>query len=329
MPIIGANIGPPARVDATPEPLANDPPLDELNLALSFARAEKAEASRRAYGSDFELFRRWCEARKLCPLPATSATVAAFLACEVQRGSKASSITRRVAGIRHAHVVAGHTSPTSAEIVKSTLRGIRRSVGTAPARKAPLTADLMINIAEALPNTMIGLRNRALLLIGFAGALRRSELVGLDVGDLSDSDAGLRIRIRASKTDAEQQGVTIAVARGGRACPVAALQAWLKAASIKDGPVFRPVLKGGQVTDARLSDHAVAEIVKACAKGLALDAKSFSGHSLRAGFLTSAAKRGASLFKMMDVSRHRSVETLSGYVRDCEFFHDHAGAGLL
>jgi integrase len=121
----------------------------------------------------------------------------------------------------------------------------------------------------------------------------------------------------------------VAITPGSNRCPIAALNQWLAAAGIHHGPVFRPVLKGGRVADARLSDRAVAEIVKTYARRVGLDPRLFSGHSLRAGFLTSAAQQGASVFKLRDVSRHRSVDTLSEYVRNAEFFRDHAGAGLL
>jgi len=180
-----------------------------------------------------------------------------------------------------------------------------------------------------MPERLIGFRDRALVLLGFAGAFRRSELVALNVCDIEESDEGLRIRISRSKTDQEGQGVTIAVVTGSVACPVVALNAWLRAAGIEDGPLFRPVTKGGKVSAARLQSKTVATIVKRHAKALGLDARTFGGHSLRAGFLTSAAARGASIFKMMDVSRHKSVDTLRGYVRDAELFRDHAGAGLL
>jgi integrase len=175
---------------------------------------------------------------------------------------------------------------------------------------------------------LIAVRDRALLLLGFAGAFRRSELVGLDCEDLEETAEGLKITILRSKTDQEREGATIAVIRGSVACPVEALRAWLGAAAITKGPVFRSIRKGGQVGD-RLTDRSVAEIVKRHAKRVGLDPVLFAGHSLRAGFLTSAATRGASIFKMMDVSRHRSVETLRGYVRDAEIFKGHAGTDLL
>jgi integrase len=137
------------------------------------------------------------------------------------------------------------------------------------------------------------------------------------------------VTIRKSKTDQERQGATIAIAKGLIACPIQATRNWIEAAGITDGPLFRPIGRGGRIVDRRLSDRAVAEVVKAYAHRVGLNAADFSGHSLRSGFLTSAARRGASIFKMMDVSRHRSVDTLRGYVRDAELFRDHAGSGLL
>jgi integrase len=173
-----------------------------------------------------------------------------------------------------------------------------------------------------------GFRDRALLLFGFAGAFRRSEIVALDCKDLEETELGFRVTIRHSKTDREGLGQTIAIVRGSIACPVSALGAWLNAAGITDGPVFRSIRRGGHV-GARLAAQSVADIVKDYAKRSGLDPTLFAGHSLRAGFLTSAAKRGASIFKMVDQSRHRSVETLRGYVRDAEIFKEHAGTGLL
>jgi site-specific recombinase XerD len=179
------------------------------------------------------------------------------------------------------------------------------------------------------PNNLKGLRDRALLLLGFAGAFRRSELVALDVADLQFCDGGLRVTIRKSKTDQEGQGATIAIARGSTACPVDAARAWIMATGITEGPLFRPVTRTGKISGRRLSARAVAELVKVYARRVGLKAADYSGHSLRSGFLTSAAARGASIFKMMDVSRHKSIETLRGYVRDAEMFRNHAGSGLL
>jgi site-specific recombinase XerD len=301
----------------------------DLAAAMNYAKAEKAPATRKAYATDFRLFKEWCEGKGAQALPAAPETVAAFLAAEAEAGVKPSTLGRRVAAIRYAHKLASLATPTDAEGVKATLRGIRRSLGSAKVRKAPALAERVRAMIAASPDTLAGKRDRALILLGFAGAFRRSELVALDVADIEESDAGLRVTIRKSKTDQDGEGVTIAIARGTIACPVWALRAWLDAAGIESGALFRSVNKAGGVATTRLTDRSVATIVKAMAGSIGLDDSSFSGHSLRSGFLTSAAANGASIFKMMDVSRHKSVDTLRGYVRDAELFKDHAGAGLL
>lgn len=319
-----------ARIPATvpagaPLPL----PAREVATAAEYARAEKAEATRRAYRSDFEIFRSWCSARGASPLPAAPEAIAAFLAHEAERRVRPSTIGRRVAAIRYAHKLAGLPLPTDDERVRATMRGIRRSLGTARAKKTPATVERIVAMAPLAGGGLANIRDRALLLFGFASAMRRSELAALDLEDIEETADGLCVTIRRSKTDQEGHGDVIAVPRGTIACPVAALKAWLDAATITTGPLFRAIAKGERIQGARLTDRSIAAIVKAHAARVGLDPAHFAGHSLRSGFLTSAAARGASVFKMADQSRHRSIDTLRGYVRDAEIFKDHAGAGLL
>jgi site-specific recombinase XerD len=304
----------------------------DLARATDYARAEKAPATRKAYRKDFELFGLWCQDRGLDVLPASAESVAAFLAHEADRGVKPSTIGRRCAAIRYVHSLGKHRSlpsPTADERVKAVVRGIRRAHGVAARRVLPATADRVIAMAPRPDGTLAALRDRALLLLGFAGAFRRSELVALNVADVEEVPEGLRVTIRRGKTDQEGAGAVVAIVRGEVACPVTALLEWLRAASITAGPVFRSIRRGDHVQTARLTDRSVANIVKSHAERAGLDSAEFSGHSLRAGFLTSAAKRGASIFKMMATSRHRSTASLVGYVRDQELFVDHAGSGLL
>jgi site-specific recombinase XerD len=147
----------------------------EFTTAVDLAKAEKALSTRKAYGTDFRLFKAWCEAKGVSPLPASPETVAAFLAAETGNGTKPSTLGRRVAAIRYAHKLAHLDTPTDSEAVKATLRGIRRTVGTARARKAPAVADKVRAMVALAPESLTGLRDRALLLLGFAGAFRRSE----------------------------------------------------------------------------------------------------------------------------------------------------------
>ena len=309
---------------ALPAALAPD-----LTRAAELAREEKAASTRRAYRSDFRIFQAWCEDRGVSSLPAAAETVAAFLASDVEAGSRPSTLGRRVSAIRYAHKLAGHPPPTDDERVKATMRGIRRTVGTAPRKKTPATAERIVAMALATGADMKGLRDRAVLLVGFAGAFRRSELVALNVEDLAESEQGFKVIIRHSKTDQEGVGQTIAIIARQRGLPRdGARRRGSTAAGIIAGPIFRSVKKGGAVAG-RLPAQSVADIVKTYAERVGLDPTLFAAHSMRSGFLTSAAKRGASIFKMMDQSRHRSVETLRGYVRDAEIFKEHAGAGLL
>ena len=168
------------------------------------------------------------------------------------------------------------------------------------------------------------------MLLGFSGAFRRSELVALDVADLEECDDGYRVTIRRWKTDQEGQGFTIAIVRGhGTSCQVKAVKACWQRANITEGAIFRSIRKSGKARVERLSGKAVCDITKAYAGRLGLDSAAYWAHSVRAGFLTSAARRGASIFKMRDVSRHKSMDVRSAYVRDANLFEDHAGAGLL
>jgi site-specific recombinase XerD len=313
------------------EPLALPAELTApLKLAADFAKASKAPATQAAYGSDFRIFAAWCRDRCLSALPATAAALCGFLADEAAAGKRASTLGRRLAAIRYFHRAAGYDTPTGDEKVKAVLSGIRRTIGAAPVRKKAATADITIAMA-ATGTSLRELRDRAVLLLGFAGAFRGSELVALGVADIEHVPEGLLITIRRSKTDQEGQGRKVAIPRGEIACPVAALKAWLEAAGITEGAVFRRVFnkRNQRVSAARLGACNVAAIVKVAARKLGLDPIAFAGHSLRAGFVTSAVKRGANLLKITDVTGHRSLEMLKTYSRDAEAFVGHAGAGLL
>lgn len=301
-----------------------------LHSARDYARAEKAAATRRAYRADFEDFARWCASIGRPALPATIETVAAYLGQLADSGRAASTISRRAAAIGYAHRLAGHEPPTSAEAVRATLRGIRRTLGTEPDRKAPVTAGILADMLAGIPRTSLaGLRDRALLLVGFGGALRRSELVALDVPDCRFAREGVLLHLARSKTDQEGAGALVPIPNGSRLRPVAALRDWLAQGAIEDGPVFRRIRRGGHVTADRLSAGAVALIVKRHVGPIGLDLDEFAGHSLRAGFVTEGLAHGADLLKVMDQARHKKVETTKVYDRRAKAFREHAGKGFL
>jgi site-specific recombinase XerD len=304
----------------------------ELMLASDFARASKAKATQAAYSSDFRIFESWCRGRGLNALPASAESVAAFLAAQASLGRKSSTLGRRLAAIKYFHGIGGEPSPTGDETIKATLSGIRRSIGSAPTRKRAATSDIVLSmVGTAGSDTLRQLRNRAILLVGFASAMRRSELVDLNVEDLQWTAEGVLIGIRRSKTDQEGVGGSVAVPKGETACPIVALRSWLEAAGITEGPVFVRILnkRNQRVTDRRLAARNIASIVKQNAARLGFDASTFGAHSLRSGLVTSAVKRGVNLLKICDQTRHRSVEMLRVYCRDAELFAGNAASGLL
>lgn len=297
--------------------------------ARRYARASKSESTLRAYGSALRSFEAWCRLRDLQSVPAEVTTVVDFLSAEADAGRKVSSIAQKAAAIRWAHKTAGLPSPTDSEAVQNVMRGIRREVGIAPVQKHPATAERILTMIAHIPDTMVGKRDRAMLLLGFAGAFRRSELAALNVEDLTFGEAGVDVLVRRSKTDQEGQGKTVAVPHGTHLLPVAALQAWLDASGFKTGPVFRSVSRSGHIGEEAITGHTVANVVKRYAGRAGLSVADFSGHSLRAGFVTSAADRGADLNRIMDVSRHVDPRTVRTYIRRADRYKDHAGAAFL
>ncbi|MHC2021400.1 site-specific integrase [Methylobacterium sp. CM6247] len=210
------------------------------------------------------------------------------------------------------------------------MKGIRRRVGVRPTQKSPATAEVITAIMQHVPPGLAGKRDKALLALGFAGAFRRSELAALDVADLREDAEGLRVMVRRSKTDQEGKGVEKAIPHGRFIRPVALVRDWLDAAGIMEGPVFRPVSRSGRVRGAlRLTDQSIGDPVEHYAELASFDPALFGGHSLHAGFITTAADRGADMTRIMDVSGHRDPRTVVGYIRRASAFKGHAGRGFL
>ncbi len=304
-------------------------PLPSLDQVREFIRASKAENTLRGYQSDWRNFCAWCESRGLCPLPAAPETVAAYIA-ECAGRLKVGSIQRRLNAIAEAHKAVGLESPTHNALVRNTLKGIRRTLGTAATQKAPtLTADIRAML-DATDEGLIGQRDRALILLGFAGAFRRSELVGLDVEDCAFGKDGLTVTLRRSKTDQQGVGRKIGIPYGSNpeTCPVRTAQTWLELAGLSAGPLFRSINRHGRVRPGRLSGIDVARVVKKLADRAGLDAAKYAGHSLRAGHATSAAIAGASERSIMNQTGHRSVKMVRRYIRDGSLFRENSAGKL-
>lgn len=297
--------------------------------ASEFVRQSKSKNTVSAYDSDWRHFSRWCDEHGFPSLPAAPETVALYLS-DLSNTHKTSTVIRRVSSISQAHQMAGFESPSKSSKVRLVIAGIKRAKGTAAVRKSPvLVPDLKRMILE-LPTGLIGIRDRALLLIGFCGAFRRSELVSLDHADVQVTRDGLVITLRRSKTDQEGEGRKIGVPFGSHpeSCPVRALQDWLDASAITSGSLFRPINRHGRMAPARLTPKAVAGIVKRSAKRIGLDVQTVAGHSLRSGLCTSAADAGASERSIMNQSGHRSLMTVRRYIRDGSLFKKNAAAVL-
>jgi site-specific recombinase XerC len=303
----------------------------DLNAARDYAHQALSPATRRAYESDWRAFKGWCADRAVEALPASPASVAGFLAAQAERGLRPATITRRCAAVRHYHRLAGiDPLPTDAAIVKTTMKGLRRSLGAAQAKKAPATNVIAQRIADSIPsNSLKGRRDRAMVMLGFAGAFRQSEVVALNVEDLEFCDEGVRVTIRRSKTDQEAKGQTIAILRGtGPFCPVRLLKEWLDAAGISEGALFRACPKGGRRVGDRIAGRTFYDVVKNGVAAIGLDASKYGSHSMRSGWISTAARNGASLWKMKEISRHKSTDVLAGYVREAELFQQHASVGM-
>lgn len=283
-----------------------------------------AESTRRAYLSDLSHFESWGGG-----VPASPAIIASYLAAHAELLSVA-TLVRRLASISKVHAARGFANPVGHELVKSTLRGVMRRRGTAQREAKPLLKDELFAVLDLIGDKPKDARDRALLLIGFAGGFRRSELVGIDVDAIEFVRQGAIIEIRRSKTDQLGAGRKVGIPMGRtRHCPVTALQAWIAASGISKGAVFRPLGRKGQITKLRLSGEAVALIVKARVAAAGINPIRYSGHSLRAGLATSAAQAGVSTFKIKAQTGHASDATLSRYIRDGELFTGNAVNALL
>lgn len=285
--------------------------------AQEFATLARAPATTRAYQSDWAHFEAWCGRMGLAAVPATPGTVAAYLTAHAD-ALKISTLTRRLSSIATAQRLAGYTLDKGHPELRETWRGIRRARGTAQRRVEALTVPLLRQVLATCGDRLIDSRDRALILVGFAGAFRRSELCGLDTDDVMVSPEGLAIRLARSKSDQEGAGATVTIGRTGRdTCPAAAFESWMAAAEITGGLAFRSVDRHGRV-GAGLSTRAVAQIVQSRAAAAGLDAAAFSGHSMRAGFATAAAMSGIEEREIMRQTRHQSVGVARRYIRDGE-----------
>lgn len=308
--------------------LANAEQLTES--VRGYAKNILAPRSREAYASQWKLFEAWAEETGLTSLPAAESTVMAYLAARADQGIRPSGLNQALSAIGWAHVTAGHPSPARTDQVKAVLLGIRRTVGTAVDKKSALLVPGIRALLEQIPAGILGARDRAIILLGFAGGFRREELVALTLEDLVADQEGFLVRIRRGKTDQEGSGRSLGIPYGDNpdTCPVRALRAWLELASLTEGPLFRTVSRSGRAGKTAITGRTVANVVKRRCLAAGMDPKLFSGHSLRSGLVTAAAKAGKSELSIAGQTGHKSMDVLRGYMRDVELFKNNAAKGI-
>jgi len=304
-----------------------------MDSVRDFVDQSISENTARAYRADWQHFTEWCRRHAVSPLPASSETVAAYIsglasgeAAADDTSYTASTISRRLTTIRVVHGARGAGDPTDTELVKKTWKGIRRDDEVdvdQNGRRALLTPHIRKMVDSLDDETIKGLRDCAMILLGFATGARRSELAGLDVDDLDFRAEGLVVHIRRSKADQEGRGRTPSIHYGGEYCPVSTVQRWLHTGDIDDGAVFRTVDRWGNLRDNRMSGRSINRIVKSAAESAGLNSDRIGAHSLRAGHVTQRKVAGDADGAIMDQTGHSSESTMRRYDRRAkQFRHD-------
>ena len=302
-----------------------------------------AKNTRIAYEKGWSCFEDYCSSRKIDPLSATPEEVADFLIELATRPSSKSGKTLSMgtvalyrSGINKRYAEAGMVSPMNHPEVNAVFKGLSRIKGTASRRVKALREHHIKRMLDQCGDALIGLRDAAIIAVGFAGALRRSEICGLMVDDIEfikpakgNGSKKMFVHIRKSKTDQEGKGQKIAIPEGRYLRPIQRLQDWLEASGITGGHLFQTMKRGGKLRGLPLHHSDVPRLVKHYAGLVGLDSKEVSGHSLRAGFVTSAAVHNARLDKIMEITRHSNPATVMKYIRDADSFRDHAGEKFL
>ena len=305
------------------DPLATAEPTifrtrPDLRASVEQAAARgHARNTIRARNADWKAFLAWCRKHDVEALPADPATIAAYLT-DIACTKATATVVRHGQTIAIAHIGQGFPSPLLHGGTARVMDGIKREKGTRQDGKSPFMDDQFEAALRALPDTMAGLRDRALLLFGLTTAMRREEIVAVTVADLRWVEQGVLVTLRRSKTDQKGEGRCVAVpyvTQNSNLCPAELLKKWLATSGIQSGPVFRGLRSNGKIRDRALNDREVARIVKRAAEAIGLDPDLFGGHSLRAGYVTMARKNGLEWTTIMEQTGHKQLATVKRYSR--------------
>ena len=281
-----------------------------------FVNADMADNSRKAYEIAWIDFTTYCSDRNIQPAPASPNDLAEYLVFCADGGLRVSTIKLRIASISKYHSINNLPDPTKNGIIKSVMGGIKRKMYVRPNQKKPLSRAGLTRIVAGMPDNLTGVRNKAIILIHWAGGFRRGELLDLNINDLEFIDSGVKILIRKSKTDQSGHGFvkTIPFIKETDVCPVLALRNWIEKSGITDGPVFRKIDRWGKVGTKRLWSRIEADIIKRGVSSIGLDPKKYSGHSPRTGFVTESVERGVDGLSIAAVTG-QTLQTIAKYQR--------------
>jgi site-specific recombinase XerD len=283
----------------------------------------------KAYSSDWDHFNNWCKSYERVNLPASPETVAYYLT-DIFSEYKVSTLERRLATISKVHKLVDEESPISNPKVAELMKALRRTKGTNKRKVKPLLSPHIKKICKNLSDKLIDVRDRSLLLLGFSGGFRRSELVGLKRSNIEKTKEGLIVTLEKSKTDQEGSGRKVGITYGSnlKTCPVRSYLTWLDTSGIEDGNLFRSITRHSKMKPSALSAQSIALIIKKRVEEIGLDAQNFSGHSLRAGFVTEAFQNGASTVAVKETTGHSTDRILQEYYRPATLFENNASALL-
>lgn len=317
--------------------------LADRDLQIEAISSELSDNTRKAYHKGWSRFMDYCATERIDdPLSVPPERVARFFVRLATGASPISGVPPSMgtvmlyrSAVNKKYLEAGKPSPTSHPVVRATLKGLARLKGSSSRKVEALREYHIEAMLRACPNTLIGKRDAAIIAVGFAGALRRSEICNLVLDDVEFLDSSevdgdrMWITIRQSKTDQQGRGQRVAIPDGKAIRPIMHLRLWLESSGITRGPVFQTMKRGGHLRGKAMHHSDIPRILKHYAARIGLDPKDIAGHSLRAGFVTSAAVHHARLDKIMAVSRHTNPATVMGYIRDADAFADHAGQRFL
>ena len=296
---------------------------------LNNLRTSKANNTLRAYRSDFRDFSGFCVNHGFKSMPSDPKIVSLYLT-HLSKKSKISTLRRRLVSIGVVHKLKGHYLDTKHPVIIENLMGIKRVKGSKQVGKKPILINHLKQIINVINQQdieeIVKLRNKTLILIGFGGGFRRTELISIDYEDLEFVDEGVKIALKRSKTDQFGEGMIKGLPYFSNEvyCPVKSLKKWLEISKIKSGPIFRRFSKGSLLTDSRLTDQSVVLLMKEYLKLAGIENKNFAGHSLRAGFATVAAESGADERSIMAMTGHKTTQMVRRYIREANIFKNNA-----